>query len=413
MKGPTRFGAFMPPFHLVGQSPGLALQRDLELIEHMDRLGYDEVWIGEHHSGGVELIASPELFIAHAAARTRQIRLGTGVLSLPYHHPFLVADRMVLLDHLTGGRAMMGVGPGQLISDAQMLGIAPENTRRMLEESLEAILALLAGEVVSRRTDWFELREARLQLRPFSQPRFEVAAAATVSPIGPTLAGRHGLGLLSLAATNPAGFAVLARHWEIVEEQAVKSGASVDRSRWRMTCPMHVAETEAQARREVRHGLLPIFEYLRRIVPMPPTSASDLDGTIDELHRDGGAVIGTPERAIEQIERLVQQSGGFGGMLLVAADFADRAATLRSYELFAERVIPHFRGQLDWPARSHDWVAGAATSGPQANPWLSATERARLRAEGDYAAEGGGVAAPDLSPTPKSVSTGSPGDRRR
>jgi limonene 1,2-monooxygenase len=394
VNGPTRFGCFMAPFHPVGQSPTLALQRDLELLEHMDRLGFDEAWIGEHHSGGYELIASPEVFIAHAAARTRQIHLGTGVLSLPYHHPLLVADRMVLLDHLTQGRAMMGVGPGQLISDAQMLGIQPENTRRMLEESLDAIIALLAGEVVTRRTDWFRLEGARLQLRPFTQPRFEIAAAATVSPIGPTLAGRYGLGMLSLAATNPAGFALLARHWEIVEEQAARSGASVDRRRWRMTCPMHLADTEAQARRDVRHGLPLVFDYLRRIVPMPPTTATNVDETIDELHRDGGAVIGTAERAIEQIERLVHQSGGFGGMLFVAADFADRAATLRSYEIFAERVMPHFRGQLEWPARSHEWVMGAKSQAGASTPWLDATQRAIARAEKDYTAGGGKVDAP-------------------
>jgi limonene 1,2-monooxygenase len=290
---------------------------------------------------------------------------------------------------------MLGVGPGQLISDARMLGIEPENTRRMLEESLEAILALVDGEVVTRRTDWFELRDARLQLRPFTRPRFEVAAAATISPIGPTLAGRHGTGLLSLAATNPAGFAVLARHWEIVEEQAARSGTSVDRSRWRMTCPIHLAESDAQARREVSHGLMRVFEYLRRIVPMPPTTATNVDEAVEELHRDGGAVIGTPERAIAQIERLVHQSGGFGAMLLVAADFADRAATLRSYEIFAERVMPHFRGQLEGPQRSHDWVMGEARDASR-NPWLGATERARVRAESDYTAAGGGVAAPDL-----------------
>jgi limonene 1,2-monooxygenase len=386
----------MAPFHPVGQSPWLALQRDLELIEQMDRLGYDEVWIGEHHSGGFELIASPEVFIAHAAARTRRIQLGTGVLSLPYHHPFLVADRMVLLDHLTQGRSMLGVGPGQLISDAHMLGIEPERTRRMLEESLEAIVALLAGEIVTRRTDWFTLCDARLQLRPFTQPRFELAAAATVSPIGPTLAGRHGLGMLSLAASNPAGFAVLARHWEIVEEQARTSGASVSRERWRMTCPMHLAESDAQARRDVRHGLLVVFDYLRRIIPMPPTTATNLDEAVDELNREGLAVIGTAERAIEQIERLVHQSGGFGAMLLVAADFADRAATLRSLEIFAERVMPHFRGQLEWPQRSHEWVMGATSEGGRSTPWLDASLRARARAEADYAAAGGQVAAPEV-----------------
>jgi limonene 1,2-monooxygenase len=197
----------MAPFHPLGQNPTLALERDLELLEHLDRLGFDEAWIGEHHSGGYELIASPEIFIAAAAARTRRIRLGTGVLSLPYHHPLIVADRMVLLDHLTRGRAMLGVGPGQLVSDALMLGIEPEQQRRRMEQSLEVILELLTSdEPITRDTDWFRLRHARLHLRPYTHPRFEVAVAATVSPAGPRLAGRHGLGLLSVAATNPAGF---------------------------------------------------------------------------------------------------------------------------------------------------------------------------------------------------------------
>ena len=78
-----KFGIFLAPFHPVGQSPTLALERDLQLIEHLDTLGFEEAWIGEHHSAGFEIIASPEVFIAAAAQRTRHIRLGTGVSSLP------------------------------------------------------------------------------------------------------------------------------------------------------------------------------------------------------------------------------------------------------------------------------------------------------------------------------------------
>ena len=99
-----KFGVFMAPFHRVGENPTLALERDLELLQWLDTLGFDEAYIGEHHSAGWETIASPELFMATAAERTRHIRLGTGVTSLPYHHPFMVANRMVLLDHLTRGR---------------------------------------------------------------------------------------------------------------------------------------------------------------------------------------------------------------------------------------------------------------------------------------------------------------------
>ena len=108
-----KFGVFLAPFHELGEDPTLCLERDLELLQWLDYLDYDEAWIGEHHSAGWETIASPEIFIAVAAERTKHIKLGTGVLSLPYHHPLMVANRMVLLDHLTRGRVMFGVGPGR------------------------------------------------------------------------------------------------------------------------------------------------------------------------------------------------------------------------------------------------------------------------------------------------------------
>src|SRR6476646_1828333 len=160
MDWPLHFGIFHAPFHPVGQNPTLALHQDVELLEHLDMLGFDEAWIGEHHSAGYEIIASPEVFIAHVAQRTSRIRLGTGVSSLPYHHPFMLADRMVLLDHLTRGRAMFGVGPGALPSDAFMMGIDVARQRDMMEEALEAILRLLDGEVVTMSTDWFTLNDA-------------------------------------------------------------------------------------------------------------------------------------------------------------------------------------------------------------------------------------------------------------
>src|SRR3954470_7867310 len=194
-----RFGLFMAPFHPTGQNPTLALERDLDLIEHLDRLGFDEVWIGEHHSGGYEIIASPEVFIATAAERTKHIRLGSGVNSLPYHHPLLLADRFVLLDHLTRGRAMLGCGPGQLTSDAHMLGIPADRQRPRMHESLEAIMHLLrSDEPLTMETEGFTINDARLQLRSYSQPPLEVATAASISPTGAVAAGRHGVGLLSI-----------------------------------------------------------------------------------------------------------------------------------------------------------------------------------------------------------------------
>src|SRR5438874_5913713 len=213
-----RFGIFLAPFHPVGQNPTAALERDLEMIQRLDDLGYDEAWIGEHHSAGYEIIASPEIFIAAAAERTRHIRFGTGVASVPYHQPLMLADRIMQLDHQTRGRAMFGVGPGALPSDAFMMGIEVERQREMMEESLEAILALLDGEgPVSRRTGWFTLNDARLQMRPYTHPRFEVAVAAQASPSGPRAAGRFGLSLLSIGATSQGGFDVLGSHWSVME----------------------------------------------------------------------------------------------------------------------------------------------------------------------------------------------------
>ncbi len=130
----------------------------MELLQHLDALNYHEAWIGEHHSGGFEIIASPEMFIAAAAERTQHIRLGTGVVSLPYHNPFMLADRMVQLDYQTRGRAMLGVGPGSLVHDAKKIGIDPADQRRMMNESLDVIVELLRGETVTRKTDWFDLR---------------------------------------------------------------------------------------------------------------------------------------------------------------------------------------------------------------------------------------------------------------
>jgi limonene 1,2-monooxygenase len=344
-----RFGVFLPPYHKFDIDPTIAIHRDLELIELWERLGFDEVWVGEHHSGGIELIASPEQFLAAAAMRTKRIRLGTGVVSLPYHHPFMVASRLVLLDHLSHGRAMLGVGPGALPFDAAMLGVEQELTRPRLEQSLEAIVALLeAREPVSIETDWFTLDDAMLQLLPYSQP-LEIAVAAAVSPSGARLAGKHGAGLLCVAATSPAGFEALRSHWDVAEEQAALHQKTVDRSKWRIVGPMHLAPTREQAHREVEYGLMDWALYFQEVgaVPQVQVEGASTAELIQEINTNGLGVIGTPQDAIAQISRLQEQSGGFGTYLLIGHDWADPAATARSYELFARLVAPEFRGSFE------------------------------------------------------------------
>jgi len=357
MERPLRFGIFMAPFHPAGQNPTLALERDLELVVRLDELGYDEAWIGEHHSAGLEIIASPEVMIAAAAQRTRHIRLGTGVSSLPYHHPLILADRIVLLDHITRGRVMFGVGPGALPSDAHMLGIDPATQRVRMEESLGAIMALLtANEPVSIQTDWFTLRDARLQLRPYTYPHFEITVAATVSPAGPRTAGRYGVGLLSLGATSMGGFAVLGDHWKIWNDQSQHYGHHVDRSTWRLVGPMHVARTRKQAFEEVEYGIHEWIDYFRNVVALPlAPEEPDPRKWPQALVDSGTAVIGTPDDAIAQLERLKKQSGGFGCFLIMANDWVERHASLASYELLAKEVFPRFQGSADLAVNSREW----------------------------------------------------------
>ncbi len=366
VRPPLRFGVFVTPFHPIGQSPTVALEYDLERVVALDRLGFDEAWFGEHHSGGYELIACPEVFIAAAAERTKHIRLGTGVVSLPYHHPLMVADRWVLLDHLTRGRVMFGTGPGALPSDAYMMGIDPVEQRRMMQESLEAILALFRaepGERINRHSDWFTLRDAQLHIRPYTWPYPEVLTAAMFSPSGPRLAGALGTSLLSLSMSVPGGYAALENAWGVVDEQAAKVGrVTPDRNDWRVLGIVHLADSREQAIEDCTYGLEDFANFFGAagFVPL----SNEVEGTqsprefVEEYAAKGNCCIGTPDDAITYVQDLLDRSGGFGTFLLLGHDWADPQATYHSYDLFARKVIPHFKGQLEAPRESHEWAAG-------------------------------------------------------
>ena len=353
-----KFGIFLAPFHRIGENPTLALSRDMELIEWLDYLGYDEVWVGEHHSAGWELIASPEIFIAAAAERTKHIMLGSGVTSLPYHHPLLVAQRFVQLDHMTRGRAMLGCGPGALVSDAYMMGIEPVMQRPRMDEALEAIMRLLAcEEPVTMKTDWFELREARLHLAPYTTPRFPIAVASTITPAGVIAAGKHGLGVLSLGAGLPGGPEMLANQWKIAEETAARHGQTMDRRDWKLVVNVHVADDDEEAMRQVkraeRHETITYFE---ETLGRPPGRSDD---PLTEGVKMGTTLVGSVETVVRGIERLQELSaGGFGGVLFRAHEWANREQTLKSYELFARYVMPRFQGSLDMVRGSNEWARG-------------------------------------------------------
>lgn len=361
-----RNGIFLAPFHPVNEDPTLCIERDMALIEHLDRLGYDEAWVGEHHSAGFEIIPSPELFIAAVAERTKRIKLGTGVVSLPYHNPLMVANRIVQLDHQTRGRAMFGVGPGLLPSDAFSMGIDPSTQRTRMVEAIEVILRLFAGERVTAKTDWFTLADATCQLLPYTSPHPEIAVASSVTPSGGRLAGRHGFGMLCVAATQAGGYDALAINWEVANKTAAENGRRMDPERLRLVGPVHIAETREKAFENVKYGFEEWRGYFSGITAIAGREATE-NRPIETLVEEGVAVVGTPDDAIAQIRRLQKKQGEFGCFLQLAHNWADFEATKKSYELWQRHVTPAINGAnvaretaLAWAKDNKERFIGAA-----------------------------------------------------
>ena len=355
-----KFGVFLAPFHWLGENPTLGLERDLETLQWLDHLGYDEAWIGEHHSAGWETISSPELFIATAAERTKHIKLGTGVISLPYHHPLMVANRMIQLDHITRGRVMLGVGPGALISDAYMLGIEPLTQRPRMDESLGVIMRLLTEtEPITHESDWFTLRRAMTHLRPYTQPHFPIAVAAAQSPSGMQLAGKHGAAVLSLGIRPGSAETVkLDSFWQIALDVAAQHGKTMNREDWRLVIPVHIAETRQEAIEQARVGAARFQrDYFEDTMGFEKTFDGPPDQLIDAMVDSGAWCVGTPDDLVAAIHRLDESSGGFGGLLIMATEWANRQQVRHSYELIARYVMPQFQNSLTNLTASQEWAA--------------------------------------------------------
>ena len=355
-----RFGAFLAPHHPIGENPTLQLQSDLEFVELLDGLGYEEFWCGEHHSTGWEIIASPELFLAAAAERTQRIMLGTGVVSLPYHHPFMVAQRMVQLDHQSRGRVIFGSGPGALPSDAHTLGIDPMVLRDRQDEAMGIIRRLFTeNERFSYDSEWFKLRDAKLQLKPL-QEDMEFAVASIVSPSGMTLAGKHRAGVLSIGSMTQDGIRALPLQWSFAEESAAKHGNTVDRKNWRIVLNWHIAETRKEARKQAGAGLLRHNnEYsIGTLAGGEGTIYDTPDEAVDGVAFSelSTAVIGTPDDLVERIREMMDLTGGFGCVIGFVHDWANRENTRRSWDMVARYVVPKVNGLLDDYFESHRFV---------------------------------------------------------
>ena len=354
------FGAFLAPHHPIGEHPMLQFRRDLDLVEHLDKLGYDEFWCGEHHSSGWEMIASPEMFLAAAGERSKRIKLATGVVSLPYHHPFNVAQRMVQLDYMTGGRVIFGSGPGALASDAHTLGVDPMLLRDRQDEAISVIRRLFGGERITMKSDWFTLNDAALQLLPL-QEDMPFAVASQISPSGMTLAGKHGIGIISIGSLSNEGLNALPTQWGFAESAAAKHGKTVDRKNWRVLLSWHIAETREKARTEARDGLLRHHnEYITATLQRPgarPFKTPDEAVDAAAFSDGAAATIGTPDDLVQRIKEVLAISGGFGTVVGFVHDWANPENTMRSWDMVARYVVPEINGYLAGLRKSREFVA--------------------------------------------------------
>ena len=359
----------MMPLHLPSENPSLAFQRDIDLINYADELGYDEFFIGEHHSAAWENIASPEMVLAKASATALRIRLGTAVTSLPFHHPFQVAERFVMLDHLSRGRAVLGVGPSGLPTDPALFNIPPQDLNPMMRESTDIIVKLLESpEPFSYDGKYWKIKDMALQLRSYQQPRLKLATASVGSPRSLDFAAQYEMLLFSLAGGGPPNAVPLNEQWGVVEEAGRRHGTNPRRDDFRMVTYVHLADSHDEAWAEVEQGIIrDVHQYFYIIntpaqwLVRPGQDPSSL--TVAEIVQKRRWIIGTPDEAIEQIQALYDETGGFGGLMIATHEWTGQEKIKNSLELFARYVMPHFRGHTadlkrEWERTKANRAAG-------------------------------------------------------
>jgi len=364
-----RFGLFMMPSHSIRENPTLAFERDLKLIEYIESLGFDECWIGEHHTGGWENIPAPDIFISAAATRTNRIRLGTGAIALPYHHPFHIAERMAFLDHLTLGRLDFGCAPGILGSDIKMFDLDPKDLRPMMNESLDIILKLFneRGEIFYKGNYW-DIKGMQIQVKPYQNPHMPIYCVSSGSGNSLKVASERGLNIISGAYTLP-GTMKLNEQWDFFEKNSLENGFNVSRKDWTIgNVPIYVSSSRKQALEDIKTGAMhEIRNYTfkagaKSSFEIYPGQTVD-EITIEQIIKQRRWIIGDPDECVAQIKELEKETGGFGGLLLLSIEWTSVEKWYKSLELFSRYVIPQFNNSLNGLTDSYDQMVKDETSG--------------------------------------------------
>ena len=348
-----QFGLFAMPEHPPNENWTLSYDRDIDDIVYAEKLGFHEYWIGEHHTGGFENIPMPELLIAKASALTSRIRLGTGVVNLPYHDPFLVAERLAFLDHLTHGRLEYGFGGGGLPTDRALFGLPAEEATPKTNEALDIICRLLtSSEPLTHCGKFFHVENKRLQVQPY-QEHPPIAIAGLTGTHNFARCGERGWKPLSVYFTpitlddNP-GVPDLVGHAKAIVTAAEAVGRDPARARalWRITREVYVSDSRDQALADIRAGVRQSYEYLLGLglgaLMKKDCRMADAELTFEWMVDNVPWIIGSPEACVRQIHELNEAVGGFGCFLINARDWVTTDRWNRSLELFARYVVPQF-----------------------------------------------------------------------
>ncbi|MDT0201705.1 LLM class flavin-dependent oxidoreductase [Nocardioides sp. AE5] len=346
-----KFGIFTMPEHPPRENWTLSYDRDIDEIVLAEKLGFDEFWIGEHHTGGYENVPIPEFMIAKASAVTTKIRLGTGVVNLPYQDPFLVAERLAFLDHLTRGRLIYGFGGGGLPTDKALFQMAPDEATPRTNESLEIIWKLLTSdEPVTHQGTFWHYEDRQLQVGPYQMvPPFGVAGLTGTHNF--EKCGNRGWIPLSVyfAPIHSNAAPDLVGHRDAMLAGAREAGLdeAAALANWRVSREVYVSDSKEQAFAEIREGVKRSYDYLLGL-GLGALMKLDPDFPDEQLSFEWMAenipwIIGSPEDCVQQINELREEVGEFGTFLINSRDWVTTDRWNRSLELFARYVMPQFQ----------------------------------------------------------------------
>lgn len=353
-----QLGYFTMPLHPPGSDMAQCLAADLEQLVTLDRLGYDEAWIGEHFTSQWENIPCPDLLIAQALGCTDRILLGTGVSCLPNHHPLMLAQRIAQLDQMARGRFAWGIGSGGFPGDFELFDVDLKSgeQRQLTRDILDTTLALWDDPQPGLRESprWrFRVPEPqpdvglKLHLRPDQRPHPPIAVAG----IGPrsdmlTLAGERGWIPMSI---NLVTTATLRAHWQTYSESAAKAGRTADRAQWRIARDVYIAETPEQARRDVLDGVigrdwrdyfLPLLKKSNLLIaPKLDPSMPDEAVTLEYLCENVW-IVGDVDEVTRKLKALYADVGGFGTLLVIGHEWIPKDTWTASMRRLVEEVRP-------------------------------------------------------------------------